>query len=199
MTASAIQTTQHDSREDLLLIIDFQNIYLPGQEWACPTIEQSMANVHRIVSAPAAPDYVLTQYIASDDPVGSWKNYNEAYAAINADPYLCALSDGIRDLASEKNVIVKDTYSSLKSPQILERLKGKKRVVLSGVVAECCILATMMDAIDLGYEVIYLHDCISGMTPENERSIRFLAESFVPIHTQVMSAGEYIRSGGNRQ
>ena len=57
----------------------------------------------------------------------------------------------------------------------------------------------MMDAIDLGYEVIYLYDCISGFTAENEKMIRTLAESFSPIHTRVMSSGEYILLISGRQ
>ena len=68
------------------------------------------------------------------------------------------------------------------------------RVVLAGVVAECCVLATLMDAIDLGYEVIYLHDCISGCTPANEKAVIALAKTFSPIHTHIVTADEYIRS-----
>ena len=101
-----------DVSEDLLLVVDFQNVYLPGYDWACPGM-------------PAA-------------------------------------------------------------------MEGKKAVVLAGVVADCCVLATMMDAIDLGYEVVYLYDCIAGVSEESEAEIRGLAEIFTPIHTTVMSKDEYL-------
>ncbi len=194
MNSSDSKSMVHDSSEDLLLIIDFQNVYLPGEEWACPTIRKSMENVIRIVKSPIAPEYLLTQYIAPEKPLGCWQRYNDAYLTINSDPYLCDLTEEIKEIASEDHLIIKDTYSSLMSPAVMKRISGKKRLVLSGVVAECCILATMMQAIDLGYEVIYLYDCISGMTTENERMIRTLAESFTPIHTQVMSSREYLQT-----
>ena len=183
----------YDSREDLLLLIDFQNVYLPGQPWACPTMEQAIENTLKIIRSAAAPDYILTQYIASANPVGRWRRYNEEFAEINADEFLSAFPGSLLPIINDKNVIIKDTYSSLKSGALRSRLEGKKRVVLCGVVAECCVLATMLDAIDLGYEVIYLPDCISGFSAENEKIIRTLAESFSPIHTQVMSSEDYLQ------
>ncbi len=194
MEENETKTIYHDSAEDLLILVDFQNVYLPGNEWACPTIERSMENTLRIVKSPHAPASILTKYMAPEDPVGCWKRYNEAFAHINADPVLCDLCDAIKEAATDENVIVKQTYSSLCSEQVRARLHGKQRLVLTGVVAECCILATMMDAIDLGYEVVYLYDCISGCLPENEEALLLLARAFSPIHTQVMSSEEYIRS-----
>ena len=199
MTFGSSEQTQHtdtlryDSSEDLLILIDFQNVYLPGKPWACPTMEQAIENTLNILHSPDSPDYVLTQYIASQKPIGRWQQYNEEYAQINADEFLSEFPDPINQIKNDDNVIIKDTYSSLKSPALQTRLQGKKRVVLTGVVAECCVLATMMDAIDLGYEVIYLYDCISGFSAENEKMIRTLAESFSPIHTQVMSSVEYMQ------
>ena len=184
---------RYDSREDLLIAIDFQNVYLPGQPWACPTMEQAIKNTLRIIQSKNSPDYVLTQYMPPENPVGCWKRYNEEYAEINADKFLSDFPESIRQIITADNVIVKDTYSSMDCAALRSRLEGKKRVVLTGVVAECCVLATMMDAIDLGYEVIYLYDCVSGFTDENEKMIRTLAESFSPIHTQVMSSAEYIQ------
>lgn len=201
MTSSNYAPEQpYDSSEDLLILIDFQNVYLPGNPWACPTMERSVENALRIINSSNAPDYVLTKYIAPAEPVGRWKQYNEEYAEINADAFLNAFPEQIRQITNEKNVITKNTYSSMKSPALRSALAEKKRVVLTGVVAECCVLATMLDAIDLGYETIYLYDCVSGYTDEKENMIRALAESFAPVHTRVMSSGEYIQliSNGHR-
>ena len=187
-----IYTNKTNKSEDLLILVDFQNVYLPGQPWACPTMEQAIENTLRIIRSTNAPDYVLTQYLPPSNPVGRWKQYNEEFAEINADPFLSDFPGAIKQIINEGNLITKDTYSSLKSPALQARLAGKKRVVLTGVVAECCVLATMLDAIDLGYEVIYLYDCISGFSDENEKIIRTLAEAFSPVHTKVMSSREYL-------
>ena len=184
----------HHSAEDLLIVVDFQNVYLPGNEWGCPRMPQAMENTLRLLRSPHAPAYILTKFVAPEKPVGCWQRYNETYAAINADEYLCDLADAVKPIATADNVLCKDTYSSLDSAPVAARLAGKKRVVLSGVVAECCVLATMLDAVDLGYEVIYLCDCIAGCTAEYEASAKNIAEILSPVHTRVMTSEEYLRS-----
>ena len=54
------------------------------------------------------------------------------------------------------------------------------------------MIATMMEAIDLGCPVIYLTDAISGQSEEKEAQIRALAESFAPVHTAVETSEEYL-------
>ena len=187
-------SSEHDSSEDLFLLVDFQNAYLPDNVWACPTIYTSMTNTIKILNAPEAPDYLMTKFMAPSNPSGRWVQYNSAYASINASSYLCDIPSQLKPFATEGKVIEKSTYSSLDSSEVLAALEGKKTVVLAGVEAECCILATMMDAIDLGYKVIYLYDCISGKSSGNENMIKQLAKSFSSIHTEVMSCNEYLAS-----
>ncbi len=185
-----------DVSEDLLLLVDFQNVYMPGYDWACPSMPEAIANTIKVLDAEGAPDYLLTRYIAPTEPVGRWEQYNEAYREINENDYLAEIVDELAPYAADAGVVEKSTYSSMDEPEVLAAMEGKKAVVLTGVVADCCVLATMMDAMDLGYEVVYLYDCIAGMSAESEAEIRALAEIFSPIHTTVMSSGEYLNAIG---
>ena len=36
---------------DLLLVIDMQNVYLPGQEWACPSIIRSSGHIRTLLDS----------------------------------------------------------------------------------------------------------------------------------------------------
>ena len=181
-----------DAAEDLLLVVDFQNVYLPGYDWGCPGMPEALKNTLRLLSDEAAPDYILTKYIAPTDPVGRWRDYNEAYRDINENPFLAELPEELTPYAAEGRVAEKSTYSSMKSEQVLAALEGKKAVVLTGVTAECCVLSTMMDAIDLGYEVVYLYDCIAGQSAELDAQIRGIAEIYAPVHTTILSSEEYL-------
>ena len=179
--------------EDLLLIVDFQNVYLPGYDWACPAMPEAMKNTVKILDAAQTPDYVMTKYVAPAVPIGRWEQYNEAYREINENEFLCEFAEEMEPYAPRATAVVeKSTYSSMDSEAVRAAMEGKKAVVLVGVTAECCILATMMDAIDLGYEVVYLYDCIAGQTAELEAEVRGLAEIFAPIHTTVMSSDAYL-------
>lgn len=104
---------------------------------------------------------------------------------------LCLLA-GCAAGAAEGKVVDKSTYSAMKSEQVLAAMKGKKAIVLTGVTAECSVLSTMMDAIDMGCEVVYLYDCIARQSAEVDANVRGLAELYMPIHTTVMSSEEYL-------
>ena len=188
--------TPRNAAEDLLLVVDFQNVYLPGYDWACPSMPTAMEHTIKLLDAPCAPDCVMTKYVAPTAPTGRWRQYNEAYREINENAFLAEFPEVLAPCAANATVVEKSTYSSMDAPEVQAAMAGKKAVVLAGVVADCCVLATMMDAIDLGYEVVYLYDCIAGVSAESEAEIRALAEIFSPIHTSVMSSEEYLAAIG---
>ena len=188
-----------DVSGDLLLLVDFQNVYLPGNAWACPSMPEAVANTKKILDAENAPDYVMTRFVAPQNPVGRWAQYNEAYRDINEDTSLAEIVDELTSYAAGAAAVAeKSTYSSMDAPEVLAAMEGKRAVVLTGVVADCCVLATMFDAIDLGYEVVYLYDCIGGMSADSEAEIRTLAEVFAPVHTTILSSDEYLAAIGAR-
>lgn len=59
-----------------------------GCDWACPGMPEAMKNTIKLLSAPDVPDYLLTRYLPTEDPVGRWRDYNEAYREINENPFL---------------------------------------------------------------------------------------------------------------
>ena len=177
---------------DLLLVIDMQNVYLPGQEWACPRMPEAMENTLRLIHSGRVGNILFTQFMAPDRPVGRWTEYNREYREINEDPWLCAITDDFQSCLKQYPVQVKSTFSSLKCPQVLEAAKNADRILLSGVVAECCVLATMLEAIDLGIDTIYLPDCCAGQTPEKEARVMGVADSFSPVHMHISTVDEYL-------
>ena len=191
--AEAKQPIEHrNAADDLLLVVDFQNVCLPGYDWECPGMPEAMKNTIKLLSGENAPDYLLTRYIAPSEPVGCWARYNEAYREINENPFLAELPEELTPFAAAGKVVDKSTYSAMKSERVLAALESKKAIVLTGVTAECSVLATMMDAIDMGYEVVYLYDCIARQSAETDANVRGLAELYAPIHTRIMSSEEYL-------
>ena len=67
-----------------------------------------------------------------------------------------------------------------------------QRIVLCGVVAECCVLSTLLSVIDSGKEIVYLTDCISGKNAESEQIVERIAENFSPIHVKTMETKEIL-------
>ena len=152
----------------------------------------AMRNTLAVLSAPNALDYLMTAFIAPEEPEGRWALYNEEYSGINGDAFLSEFAEEIRPYATDGHMVFKSVYSSMECEEVQAAMEGKKAVVLTGVVAECCVLATLMDAIDMGYEVVYLYDGIAGTSEKDEQMILRLAGYFAPVHVTVMSCAEYI-------
>ena len=82
---------------DLLLVIDMQNVYLPDQPWACETVAHTKANILKLLEKHPKNQTIFTRYIAAKHPVGTWKTYNELNRKINEDPWMNELMDGIKE------------------------------------------------------------------------------------------------------
>ena len=182
--------------KDLLLVIDMQNVYLPGREWACPSMPESAARIRALIDSGVVSKILFTKFEAPEDPEGCWQYYNEAYRSINENAELSAIIDELLPYANLQNTVVKSTYSSLKTLQIRDAVRETAemggRVLITGVVAECCVLATMMDLIDMGIPVVYLKDCISGQSSEFEKNICSIAQALDPVHVHVTDSSDYM-------
>ena len=185
---------------DLLLAIDFQNVYMPGFDWACPSMPRSQANLVRLLRAGvfSREQVLFTQYVTPQPAVGRWQTYVEEYRSICENPYLSEITDEMKPFAKDHPLHQKSVYSSMDVPEIRSAAVSSRdrggSLLLSGVVAECCVLSTLMQAMDLGCRVIYLTDCVSGQNEQMEEAVRAIAQSFSPVHTLVMTSEEYLHS-----
>ena len=130
---------------DLLLVIDMQNVYLPDQPWACETVAHTKANILKLLEKHPKNQTIFTRYIAAEHPVGTWKTYNEA-----------------------------------------------DRIILTGVVSECCVLSTFFEGIDLGCKLIWLTDATSGLNPILEAETLHILQGLSPLHVEFMTTEEYL-------
>ena len=60
---------------DLILIVDMQNVYLPGQPWGCDSTSRSIQNIQmllRIAEAETNPPAVcFTRFLSDPDATGA--------------------------------------------------------------------------------------------------------------------------------
>ena len=176
---------------DLLLVIDMQNVYLPGEEWACPRMMEITENITALLDAGVPA--VFTRFIAPREPVGTWRDYNREYAHINASPRLSDIIPPLKPYLDRCPVVEKSTYSSW-TAQMADLARDYDRILITGVVADCCVLSTLMAVIDSGKKAVYLPDCVAGQLPEHEAAVRMIAEVYVPMHTLVMDSQTYLEN-----
>lgn len=60
-------------------------------------------------------------------------------------------------------------------PRGCKSRKKARHLVISGVVAECCVLSTVLSAIDAGCKVIYLTDAVAGLSEVSRKETETLS------------------------
>lgn len=186
--------------KDLFLVIDMQNVYAEGGEWFCPFINTAAKNIVRVIEETKGgnsnvSEVIFTKFIASDNPVGTWVTYNEENKAVNDSVYANEIIEILKPYINDYAVYEKSEYSSLSIEaikNIVSKYIDNGRVVVSGVVAECCVLATVMGLIDMGAEVIYLTDAVAGIDDVTQNAVLKVLEGLDPLHVRRMTTNEYM-------
>lgn len=145
-----------------------------------------------------APSVLLTRYIApaDEDAQGVWADYNRENRAINENPVMNEFIPAIARYVEEFPYIDKCTYSCFSNEYV--RVAADRsmvhggRVILTGVVAECCVLSTFFEGTDAGYRFVYLTDACAGVDADSERAVQTILQGLSPLHVELMTTAEYI-------
>src|SRR5215471_10980087 len=74
----------------------------------------------------------------------------------------------LASLCPPSTVIDKTRYSALAAPRLLAHLREREAdaVIVSGSETDVCVLATVLDAVDIGYRVIVVRDAVCSSSDE---------------------------------
>ncbi len=180
-------------KDDLLLVIDMQNVYKKGGKWECLNTEKAASNVNRIIDFPRFNGNALfTRFIADEKALNVWADYNVKYSDVNNNSFANEMIPELKDALKKFPLYTKSVYSSLAVPEVAAECKKAKRVVVAGVVAECCVLSTVLNLIDEGIYVIYLTDGVSGLDRPKETATELILSGLQPLHVKMMTTQEYL-------
>lgn len=178
--------------KDLLLVIDMQNVYRTNQKWACLDTEGAADRINRIIASGRCSDVIFTRYLSAEHPKGVWRDYNVVNAEVNADAWANEMLPQFEENRKKYPLYTKSVYSSLAIPEVLETAKKADRVIVTGVVAECCVLSTVFALIDAGIYTVYLTDGVSGLDRPKEEATELILSGLSPLHLSIMTVEEYL-------
>ncbi len=180
-------------KRDLLLVIDMQNVYGQGGAWCCRDAGKRAERIKDLIrECRDSLDVIFTRFLSDDRAEGAWKDYNKENAAINDDAYANEMMAVFAGELKTYPLYTKSVYSSLAIPEVREAAQKADRVIVTGVVAECCVLFTAMDLIDEGSHVIYLSDCAAGQSAETEKAAETVLSGLAPVQVRIMTSEEYL-------
>ncbi len=153
--------------------------------------------IRQMIDADICPDVIFTRFIASDTPFGVWRDYNRQNEKINSSAWANEMLPQLSEALEKYPLYTKGVYSSLAIPEVYAAAKKADRVVVTGVVAECCVLSTVFELIDAGIYTIYLTDGVSGLDREKEAAAELVLSGLSPLHLSMMTVHEYMESVKN--
>ncbi len=157
---------------DALLVVDVQRDFLPGGALAVPHGDQVIPVLNRYIALArrhglpvlATRDWHPENHCSFRERGGPWPPHCVAGTTGSA-------FAGELELPAEATVIDKatgadaDAYSGFSGTDLAQRLRGAgvKRLLVGGLATDYCVLNTVRDALQAGFEVLLLADAIRAV------------------------------------
>jgi nicotinamidase-related amidase len=163
----ALTTRVEPITDGVHLSIDMQNIFSRGGIWETPWMERVLPVVEDIAARHPART-VFTRFItpmdASDRP-GRWRRYFDKWRCATRAELPSAqleLVPPLQRFVPPARIIDKPAYSAFSESPLGSFLleKGVRSLVVTGSETDVCVLATVLDAVDMGFRVVLVEDAL---------------------------------------
>jgi nicotinamidase-related amidase len=153
------------------LCVDMQRLFAPDGPWPTPWMEHVLPNIMRI--AQHAPERsIFTRFIPprnAEYARGTWREYYRQHADATKDkldPKRLQLLSDLAAFVPPATVVDKPVYSAFLGSTLRQQLLARSAdgVIVTGAETDVCVLATVLDALDLGYPIYVISDAVCSST-----------------------------------
>jgi nicotinamidase-related amidase len=126
---------------------------------------------------------------------GVWRRYYEKWRNVTReqlDPSLVDLMPPLAALVPPAVVIDKPVYSAFAGHKLVDHLRqrGIDTLIVTGSETDMCVLSTVLGAVDHGYRVIIVRDCLCSSSDEGHDSLLKLYHDRFSIQIETADAAE---------
>jgi nicotinamidase-related amidase len=151
------------------MAIDMQNVFAEDTAWRLPHIATIVPSIARLAQAFAGRT-LFTRFVTPStarEAKGRWRRYYEQWPQFTGaamDPDLVEVIPALRPYATPDTLLDKLTYSAFDAADCAPRLDalGADTLLFTGVETDVCVLATLLAAVDRGYNVIAVADALAS-------------------------------------
>jgi nicotinamidase-related amidase len=178
----------------LHLCLDMQELFAPDGPWPTPWMEAVLPAIVEITArAPART--VFTRFLPprrAEDMWGTWRVYYREHAETTReviDPAAIGLLSPLAAFVPPATVVDKPVYSAFVGSPLLALLRERRAdgVIVTGAETDVCVLATVLDAVDLGYPVYVVTDAICSSTDASHDAVLTLYRTRYYQQVQTLS------------
>ena len=164
-----------------LVIVDMQTIFSDGI-WRCPRFNEVIAPIRKLAEKYAGRT-LLTRFVATQQPDGSWATYYASpwfsFAAVPSSDPLYDIVPPLADLQRGDNVVTMTTFNKWDS--IREKTGPTPHLIVTGVATDCCVLSTAISAAEAGAFVTVALDACAGSSDANQAAAANIFYGYVPL------------------
>lgn len=181
--------------------VDMQRIFSRDGIWPTPWMERVLPVVAEL-SARYARHTVFTRFITpmrADEMPGRWRRYYERWGEATRErlpPEMLELMPPLQALVPPATVIDKTRYSAFAGSKLRPFLTSERidTLIVTGSETDVCVLATVMDAVDMGYRVVLVCDGVCSSSDEGHDASLAVYRRRYAVQIETASADEIMRS-----
>lgn len=179
------------------LSVDMQNLFAPGGIWATPWMERVVPAIVAIAELNPTRT-VFTRFITplqAEDRPGRWHRYFtrwECATRARLSPSQLEIVAPLSRLIPPATVIDKPAYSAFAESVLAKFLRDKNvdTLIITGSETDVCVLATVLDAVDLGFRVIVVEDALCSSFDEGHDALMTLYRNRFSEQVELMTQAQ---------
>ena len=182
------------------LCIDMQRLFSSEGLWPAPWMERVLPVVTEL--AAHHPDRtVFTRFITprrAEDTPGMWQRYYFKWREATRerlDPAMLELMPSLKALVPPAAVVDKARYSAFAGSSLLSLLQERRAegLIVTGSETDVCVLATVLDAVDLGYRVVLVRDGVCSSSDEGHDALLTVYHRRYSLQIETADAEDIMR------
>ena len=182
------------------LCVDMQRIFASDGVWPTPWMDRVLPVVAEL--AQFHPERtIFTRFITpvrADEMPGMWRRYYSRWSEATREklhPEILDLLPPLRALVPPAAVIDKTRYSAFAGSRLLACLseRGADSLIVTGSETDVCVLATVLDAVDLGYRVILVRDGVCSSSDEGHDALLAVYRRRYSLQIETADAADILR------
>lgn len=181
------------------LCIDMQRLFALGGPWATPWMPRVLPVVQEMVGF--APERAIFAHFVPpmrpEDLPGQWQRYYRRWRNVTReflDHSMLQLMPELERFVPPAHVIKRDRYSVFTARSLLPLLQECRAdgLIITGAETDVCVLATTLDAVDLGFRVIVVSDGICSSSDQGHDALMDLYQRRFSEQIEVADAASIL-------
>lgn len=173
-----------------LVVVDMQRIFQdPGSQWVCPGYDAAAERVAALTEEFAG-NIVWTRFVRDPLEHGSWRDYYACWDRCR-EPEGSAVWELTLPATETDAVLTMPTFSKW-GAELAELTRDSDRLIVCGVATDCCVISTVLGAVDAGKHVSVVVDACAGATDEAHEQAIALMGMLSPM-VELTTTSELVR------